>query len=581
MQTASDVRSDYDHLAEKAGEPNPEVLRLNQSLQMEVAARQRMENHVRSQEALLNMTSDAVIVCSLEGRIVEWNQGATRIYGWSSETANGKALSELFYPLESTNFSTNLAATIAKREHRAEENHMTSMGRTIVVQTRWSLGRNPEGKDEILIVNTDVTEQKELERQFLRMQRLETVGLLASGIAHDLNNVLAPILMASQNLLNDIKDEGQAELLRSIEASARRGGALVHQILSYARGTESERAPLDVKQLLHEFQKVAKDTFPRAIQIVTRFGKDLKPVLGSKTQLYQAIMNLCVNARDAMPNGGILQIEANTIILDAAFVIRHPPAIPGEYVSLKISDNGVGIPEDVLDRIFDPFFTTKEAGKGTGLGLSTVLGIVKRHGGFLEVTSKIGKGSRFTIYLPTIEPASQAAAPAPSPVLPSGNGRVVLVVDDERVIRDITASTLKKNGYQVLTACDGTEGFALFTQHRSEISVIVTDMSMPYMDGAKMIRALFQIDPKVKVIAMSGLNEEVNLPELLKKKVPFLKKPFALDKLLETLAEVVEAAPAKESPARSPSRLRVESKPRTIPPLTPQEPRLSDDRFGS
>lgn len=578
MQNEAELRGECDRLVEKVTELTSEVSRLSQSLQTEVSARRHVEDHFHTQEGLLDMTSDAVIVCNLDGRVVAWNQGSTRIYGWSSETANGKLLSKLFYPPESNHFSANLAATIAKREYLAEENHMTSMGRTIFVQTRWTLGRNLEGKDEILIVNTDVTEQKELERQFLRMQRLETVGLLASGIAHDLNNVLAPILMASQNLLNDIKDEGQAELLRSIEVSARRGGALVHQILSYARGTESERAPLDVKQLLHEFQKVAKDTFPRSIQIVTRFGKDLRPVLGSKTQLYQAIMNLCVNARDAMPSGGILQIEAANIVLDTGFVSRHPPAAPGEYVSLRISDNGVGIPEDVIERIFDPFFTTKEAGKGTGLGLSTVLGIVKRHGGFLDVSSKLGKGSRFTIYLPTIETASPAAAPEPSLILPSGNGRVVLVVDDERVIRDITASTLKKNGYQVLTACDGTEGFALFTQHRNEISVIVTDMSMPYMDGAKMIRALFQIDSKVKIVAVSGLNEEVNLPEMLKKKIPFLKKPFALEKLLETLAEVIESAPVKEAPARPPSRLQ-DAKLAPSPPLTPPDLKLHDGPF--
>jgi len=575
------MKAERERLERKVNELSAEVAHLNVSIQAEVTRRDRKENDFRIQDGVLDMTSDAVIGCSLEGRIVGWNQGAIRIYGWSSEMASGKLLSELLYPLESNNFSANLAATMAKREFRAEESHLTSMGRTIFVQTRWAVGRNANSQDEILIVNSDITEQKELERQFLRMQRLETVGLLASGIAHDLNNVLAPILMASQNLLNDIQDESQKDLLRSIEASARRGGALVHQILSYARGTESERAPLDLKQLLHEFQKVAKDTFPRSIQIVTRFGKDFRPVLGSKTQLYQAIMNLCVNARDAMPNGGILQIEASTVVLDAAFVSRHPPAMPGEYASLRISDNGLGIPEDVIDRIFDPFFTTKEAGKGTGLGLSTVLGIVKRHGGFLEVVSKPGKGSKFTIFLPTIEPSSPAAAPAPLAVLPSGNGRVVLVVDDERVIRDITASTLKKNGYQVLTACDGTEGFALFTQHRNEISVIVTDMSMPYMDGAKMIRALFQIDPKVKVIAMSGLNEEVNLPDPLRKKVPFLKKPFALEKLLETLAEVFETPPAKETPARPTPRSRLESKGRTTSPLDAPEVGLDDERFDS
>jgi CheY-like chemotaxis protein len=269
-------------------------------------------------------------------------------------------------------------------------------------------------------------------------------------------------------------------------------------------------------------------------------------------------MNLCVNARDAMPNGGILQLEANNVLLDAQFVSRYPPAQPGDYLMLRISDNGIGIPEEQLEKIFDPFFTTKETGKGTGLGLSTVLGIVKRHHGFLDVTSKPGKGTKFTIYLPTVESIASTGIDDLSPVLPDGNGKVILVVDDERVIRDITASTLKKNGYQILTAADGTEGFALFTQHRNEISAVITDMSMPLMDGGKMIRALLQIDPKVKIVAISGLNEDFNLPDILKKRIPFLKKPFAVEKLLETLHDLFLATPSKTpiTPADGKRKLR-------------------------
>jgi two-component system, cell cycle sensor histidine kinase and response regulator CckA len=559
MDTHSDSNHNSHSYEARLTQMSAELSHLNELFVAETQARQRCEEQIRAQVTALEMSQEATIVCKLDGRVCYWNGGAMRMYGWSAEAAKNRVLSELLYPLESNCFAANLAAIIAKREYKAEENHLTSNGRTLVVQTRWTLIRNTGSSDEILIVNTDLTEQKELERQFLRMQRLETVGLLASGIAHDLNNVLAPILMASQNLLNEIKDEGQAELLRSIEASARRGGALVHQVLSFARGTEGERVPLQLKQLVHEFQRVARDTFPRSIQIVTQFGKNIRPVLGNKTQLYQAIMNLCVNARDAMSNGGILQIDISGVVLDANFVSHHPPAPPGEYLVLKISDNGIGIAEDVQDKIFDPFFTTKESGKGTGLGLSTVLGIVKRHGGFLEVTSRLGKGSKFSIYLPTIEPVASLVTDDVSPVLPAGNGRIVLVVDDERIIRDITASTLKKNGYQVLTASDGTEGFALFTQHRHEISVVITDMSMPYMDGGKMIRALLQIDPKVKVIAISGLNEDFNLPEVLKKKIPFLKKPFSLDKLLETLHEVVFVPATKMPVTRQSTKSKPES----------------------
>lgn len=555
METEIELRQAHDQLEHQLAELTSEFSRLNIFLKAEGNERRKAEELTRSHAALLDMASDGTVVCNPEGRIVFWNQGACRMYGWSSESAKGKLITELIYPPESTNFATILTTLAQKQRYQAEEHHLNKSGRTMIVDSRWVLVQHPGGQDEILIANTDVTEQKELERQFLRMQRLETLGLLASGIAHDLNNVLAPVLMASQNLLNEIKDEMQMELLRSIEVSARRGGALVHQILSFARGAEGERAPLQVKQLLHEFQKVAKDTFPRSIQIVTRFGKNVRPVLGSRTELYQAIMNLCVNARDAMTNGGILQLEANNVVLDAHFVSRFPPAQPGEYLMLKVSDNGVGIPEEHLDKIFDPFFTTKETGKGTGLGLSTVLGIVKRHRGFLDVTSKIGKGTKFTIYLPTVESTTSTGIDDVAPVLPGGDGKLILVVDDERVIRDITASTLKKNGYQILTASDGTEGFALFTQHRNEIAAVITDMSMPYMDGAKMIRALLQIDPKIKVVAISGLLEDFNLPDLLKKRIPFLKKPFAVERLLETLHDLFLTALAK-TPVTSASTKR-------------------------
>ena len=559
MQAETEPNTGPDPSEQRIADLTAESARLDQLLKAEIAERRRAEEQAQCQSTLIDMTSDAVLICDLAGRICFWSQGATHTYGWLPETVAGKLISELLYPEDTPDPSLKLATIIEKQEYRAEERHVHKSGRPMFVETRWALLRTTDGKPaRILLVISDITEQKEVERQFFRMQRLETVGLLASGIAHDLNNVLAPILMASQNLLNEIKDEGQIELLRSIEASARRGGALVHQVLSFARGAEGERIPLQIQQLIHEFQKVAKDTFPRSIQIVTRFEKNVRPVMGNKTQLYQAIMNLCVNARDALPNGGILQIEANNMVLDQEFVSHHPPAQPGEYLALKISDNGVGIGDGVLEKIFDPFFTTKETGKGTGLGLSTTLGIVKRHGGFLEVNSKLGKGSKFTIFLPTVEPTASSGIIAIAPVLPSGDGKVVLVVDDERIMRDITASTLKKNGYQVLTAADGTEGFALFTQHRNEIAVVVTDMSMPYMDGTKMIRALLQIDPRAKIIAVSGLNEDVNLPEPLKKRIPFLKKPFALEKLLETLHDVLQPQSAKESAAHAKARRKLD-----------------------
>ncbi len=300
----------------------------------------------------------------------------------------------------------------------------------------------------------DITEKKQLERQYLRAQRLESVGTLASGLAHDLNNVLAPIVMALRLFRAKLPDPEDQELLTNLESSARRGADIIRQVLTFARGVEGERQPVALPRLLGELEKIIRETFARSIQLEMRVAPDLRPILGDSTQIYQVLMNLSVNARDAMPAGGVLRIEARNLELDADATRSHPGARPGEHVRISVADTGIGIAPELIDKIFDPFFTTKELGHGTGLGLPTTLSIVKSHGGWITVESEPGRGSEFHVFLPASSDEVAATAEAMPREQPHGQGELVLVVDDDATLRQVARTTLLKAGYQVLAAGD-------------------------------------------------------------------------------------------------------------------------------
>jgi len=389
----------------------------------------------------------------------------------------------------------------------------------------------------------DITEKKQLAAQFLRSQRMESIGSLAGGIAHDLNNALAPILMASEMLRTSCTDPETIRMLDVISDSAERGRDMVRQVLTFARGNESERGLVQVEPLINEMVGIARHTFPKTILIRTNITSDVWSVSGNRTQLHQVLLNLCVNARDAMARGGTLTLSVSNVHLSGSDVQMSPRKKPGPFLVLSVTDTGSGMSADVRARIFDPFFSTKAPNKGTGLGLSTVHTIVKEHGGFITVNSEVGKGTEFKVYLPAQESFSVSAAGGALPSAPMGNGELILVVDDETAIRNIATETLHMYGYRVVTAGDGSQAIAVATQHLAELRLVIADLAMPIMDGLAMIRTVRTLSPQFRFIAASGSDSEkmsAALEELGVKAL--LRKPYSADELLRTVHDVLHEA---------------------------------------
>ncbi len=385
----------------------------------------------------------------------------------------------------------------------------------------------------------DISEKKRLEAQFFRAQRMESIGTLAGGIAHDLNNTLAPIMMAVEFLKRQVHDPDGVEVLDTLETSAQRAADLVKQVLSFARGVEGKRLRIDAATVLRELETIVRDTFPKHIAFALNLGEMLWPVLGDPTQLHQVFTNLSVNARDAMVKPGLLSITVENVVLTGSLTALHSEARPGKWLKVSVNDTGTGIATDVQERIFEPFFTTKEFGRGTGLGLSTTLAIVRSHGGFICVDSVLGRGTRFDVYLPAALGAEEGESFDPSTRglsrLPRGNGEVVLVVDDEAAIRSVARRTLERFGYKVMLASDGADAMRVFTANHFDIDAVITDMAMPVMDGTSLIRALREVDPQVLVIGSSGFAPEVASTGA---GAHFIHKPYTAQSLLEALRDV-------------------------------------------
>ncbi|GAA6621465.1 PAS domain S-box protein [Scytonema sp. NUACC26] len=506
-------------------------------ISVDITELKQTEEKIRQQAALLDITTDAILVRDLDHKILFWNKSAERIYGWKAQEVLGQNAKNLLYKEITPQVQEALHQVNKTGEWYGELNKVRKDGREIIVESRWTLVRDENGNSKsILTVDTDITEKKQLQTQFLRAQRLESLGTLASGIAHDLNNILSPILLSAQILQIKLGNEQHHQLLETLEINAQRGANLVKQVLSFARGTEGDRTVLQIKHLIIEIQQFAKQAFPKSIQFIGKISPNLWTICGDTTQLYQMLMNLVINSRDAMPQGGILEISADNFFIDENYVKMNLEATVGPHIIISIRDTGIGMSPEILDRIFEPFFTTKAVGQGTGLGLSTVLGIVKSHDGFINVFSSVSKGTEFQVFLKAV--MANETRSVENLELPVGNGELILVVDDEAKIREITKTTLENYNYQVLTASDGIEAISLYAQYVSDVRVVLLDMMMPAMDGFTTIQTLKKINPSVKILASSGLRENQSIAESVGIH-QFLPKPYTVQQLLQMLQSLI------------------------------------------
>ncbi len=493
---------------------------------------------------LLDNTRDAVVVHDLDGRIVFWNKAAEQIFGWTRDEAIGRHLAEHMY-VDPKKFQETSRITLEKGEWSGDLRQLSKDRRELIMESKWAVLREKDGRPKSVIgVKTDVTEKRQIEVQFIRAQRMASLGLLAGGVAHDLNNVLTPIMLSIDVLKKIAGGNPEAdEVIETIELSTRRGSDIVQQVLSFARGMEGQHIVIQPKYLLQEIEHIVRDTFPKEIRLQFSVPHDTWTLSGDPTQIEQVLLNLCLNARDAMPRGGALTLTARNCVVDDHYAAMNRQAKPGLYVVLMVSDGGTGIDPAILDKIFEPFFTTKPVGKGTGLGLSSVQAIVKNHDGFIDVYTETGRGTTFKVYLPAQPSTVEMAEFAREEVaLPRGRGELILVVDDEPSIVTITRQTLEAFGYRMMTAKNGAEAVAIYAQERDNIAVILTDLSMPVMDGRATIHALLTINPKAKIIAMSGMDESQSAIMAANVGLKhFMPKPYTAATLLKTLRGVIDS----------------------------------------
>ena len=536
-------------LIRKLEEKTLQLEEANRALERDIAERKRIEENLRESEQRFRATFEQAAVgiahVDLEGRFLRVNDRLCEITRYSRDELLQRSFLDLTAPEEHQESEQARRAMLAgtQKSYTAEKRYHRKDGGLIWVSIVVTPVRDASGQPRyFMTVIGDITERKELETRLLRAQRLESIGTLAGGIAHDLNNILAPIMMGVELLRTSTPDEASRRIVATIAISAKRGADLVKQVLSFARGVEGARVAVHLGHVVREVEALMLNTFPKNIVLQTDIPRNLALAMGDPTQLHQVILNLCVNARDAMPDGGHLTLAARNVEIDGQYTAMRPEAKPGPYLLLEVSDTGCGMPPEIVNRIFEPFFTTKEPGKGTGLGLSTVLGVVRNHGGFVEVESVVGRGSTFRIHLPA---QTESSAPAPvgtaADTLPRGRGELILLADDEISVREITQSTLEAFDYRVIAAEDGSQAIGLYAINQQDVALVLTDMMMPNMDGAALAAALRRLNPALPIIAVSGVDLDRDAARATAAGIAHvLAKPYNAEALIRKVRAVLD-----------------------------------------
>ncbi|HEX2860881.1 MAG TPA: ATP-binding protein, partial [Lacunisphaera sp.] len=488
----------------------------------------RHEQKLQQIYAAFNAIDDAVFITDpVSDHILHVNVGATRLLGYPDKALLGRTLASLR--------AAPPAATPEGTWLQCQD------GRAVEVEARAHSLPAQTAPDRLSVtIARDISDRRRMEEQRLRAQRMESLGTLAGGVAHDMNNMLTPVIL----MLDELQDLGtrpNPTLLASVRSSVRRSATMLRQLLAFGRGFEGERVPLSIAKIVEELGRIVDSTFPKSISFTTDVARHLPPVLGDATQLHQVLLNLSVNARDAMPDGGLIRVVAQRTVLDEANRSEWPEAKPGSYVQVDVTDNGCGMPPTILHRIFDPYFTTKPVDKGTGLGLSTTLGIIRGHGGVIRVRSELGRGTTFSILLPE---GAVAAPTGESEIRPetyrSAQLQTVLIIEDEDSIRDTLRRTFMRMGMTPLLAHDGREGVALFHRHRTEITLVITDFQMPGMDGLAVLREIRIAAPLLPVLVMSGRIDDSAQEQLRQTGASgFIDKPFGYDQIQQAVAGVL------------------------------------------
>lgn len=507
----------------------------------DVTERRTADEKIRQQAALLDRAQDAILMRDMDDRITYWNQSAERIYGWPAAEAQGRDTTALWNE-DPSQVEVARHATLFYGEWMGEMRQRSRAGIDLIMQSRWSLVRGKDGAAAgFLVINTDIAEKKRLEAQFLRVQRTESIGLLAGGIAHDINNALVPILVSTDLLQPMVTDPDGKQFVAAIRSSAQHGADLVRQLLAFARGAVGQQSELSLRPLIDDFVTFVGQTFPRSVVVASEIPREPWLIKGDATQLKQVLMNLCINARDAMPDGGSILIRIENLDVDASTAAALREIRTGPHVAITVRDTGTGMPPSVLEKIFDPFFTTKEVGKGTGLGLAAVRGIVKGHHGTITVESEPRRGTTFQILIPALPRTAKPEAPSQAAEAhDQGTGQSILLVDDDPVVRDILTSLLAASGYRVLKASSGNEALALFHSHGPEIALVLTDVMMSDGDGFALVGDLRRRKYTVPILVMSGMAGAGPYEEKAQRLgVPLLAKPITRDALIAAVQKAI------------------------------------------